>query len=317
MTKRRGDRRGAFTVVELLVSVTLVLMLMGVAVFIFIHAVRIFLRTSSETQIYQAAHAAMERLRTEVQQCQPLLTSDGNKNDQQLVIAFDALSPVPPAAGPYFRYDALCFRTTTPVSNPAGQNDDRWVLYRVEGYDKAAGTPGTLMKYVSPDNGMPPCKADGDYASIKSVSATDPSPAIWQPAHWSPGVWEDGAEICQNVSFFGVEMFYDPDDNSDVADEEAIGKFFSDVDNSGPGIKSHPTYDTSLFNPYLYFRTAPTESSFFAIAAYTDATYVPAWNAGTRKAKLPSQLRITIRVRDEKGAEERTIQQQFWLPMAN
>lgn len=294
-----------FTIVELMVAIALMLMLMGVAVFVFVNAVQIFTRTNAETQIYQAAQIAMETLRNDIQAARPLLTPDGLPNDQQMVVVFDLDQNAPDV----WRFDRLCLRTTT--ADPAAPDTDteRWILYWVQGGDAATRKHGTLMKYVSPGL-IPPC-TDGAGADLAALVASPPT----RPSNWTADWVTDGAELCQNVSLFKVEIFHDPD-----GDSATTGLFFDSDDT----IRAYP-WDITLYEPYVLGNDGPDVSGFRVSAAYykdppsnpSFNTYLTGWDAFSREIRIPSQLRLTLEIQDEKGQQRRMIQEQIWIPMAN
>ncbi len=304
MTPSRKAPAPGFTIVELMVAIALMLMLMGVAVFVFVNAVQIFTKTSAETQIYQAAQVAMEILRGDIQVCRPLLTPDGLPNSQQMIVVFDADQNAPDV----WRFDRLCLRTTT--ADPAAPDTDteRWVLYWVQGGDAAAQKHGTLMKYVSPGL-IPPC-TDNAGADLAALRATPPG----TPSDWASGWVADGAELCQQVSLFKVEIFHDPD-----ADAATTGLFFD----SRAAAQAYPTWDNLLYGPY--FSASGAASAFHVSAAYYKDPpanpgynmYLTGWDAFSTQVRIPSQLRITLEIQDEKGQQRRMIQEQIWIPMAH
>ncbi len=299
------DKRPGFTIVELMVAIALMLMLMGVAVFVFVNAVRIFTKTSAETQIYQAAQVAMDTLRSDIQVCRPLLTPDGLPNSQQMVVLFDADQNAPDV----WRFDRLALRTTT--ADPAAPETDteRWVLYWVQGGDAAAQMHGTLMKYVSPGL-IPPC-TDGAGADLAALAASPPT----RPSSWTADWVTDGAELCQNVSLFKVEIFHDPD-----ADAATTGLFLD----SRAAALAYP-WDGALYGPYFSTVGAAGTSAFHVNATYYKDPpanpaynmYLTGWDAFTTQVRIPSQLRVTLEIQDEKGQERRMIQEQVWIPMAH
>ncbi len=323
-TTHHAPRTTGFTIVELMVAIALMLMLMGVAVFIFSFAVKIFTRSSAETQIYQTGQIAMEILRNEIQACRPLLTPEGFPNNQQMVVAFDAVATV--GQDPW-RFDRLSFRTMTADPAIPSQNVERWVVYWVQGGSKTPpGTPGTLMRYISPGQ-IPPATSSGEIANVAGIPAMqgEPKPSSdWGGADWI----KEGGELCQNVSFFGVEVFYDPDQNSDTT-----GLFFDNGANNATGIKGYDSpangpgldYDSALYDPFVPI-VGSLSGLFLNSTQYKDPADNPTYNVYTTgadvdnpKIKLPSQLRITLRVQDDKNppSQRRTIQEQIWIPMAD
>ncbi len=293
-------KKTGFTIVELMVAIALMLMLMGVAVFIFVNAVQIFTKTSAETQIYQAAQVAMDTLRKEIRGTKPLLTPNGTPNTQQFFVQFDEPKTI---AGSPWRFDRLCFKTTTNDPATPDQTATRWVIYWVKGGSTTApGTTGTLMKYVSSNDYAPP-----ESSGVSNINLPTPDYQDGPPDF--PDWDTDGAELCQYVSFFGVEIFYDPDTDSNTE-----GQFFDRVTATAApntGIQGYPTWDSATFG--AYFTAGWPEY----LRLNSCSSYTTGYDITASTIKLPSQMRITLRVRDPNQKQERTIQEQVWIPVAD
>ncbi len=69
MTRRRYGKRSGFTLMELLVAVSLMVFLMTIVVQVFMTSTDIFNRAKAKTEIYQNARYALDRMGKEINNC--------------------------------------------------------------------------------------------------------------------------------------------------------------------------------------------------------------------------------------------------------
>lgn len=297
--------RSGFTIIELLIAVGLMVVLTGIAVFVFTQAVDIFIRTDAAAKIYQNARAGLRILERELKQAQPILTADDQKNDVifRIVSGFTtpALTPGGAVGGPLPGFfDMIEVKTST--LNAAGVSLTTQVRYCVK------PIPGTC------------------FGVLKRVVDEDATTA---------GVnWKEQT-ICEFLDYFVVE--YKVRDDSAATDDLKAGRWYHPQANVAPGTGLIPN---NYIAPTAKIWDVPTSTFvpgpgywFAAPAAIPNHVVAPAaWagvNLGGRPAVVidsvkpafdqgpaPSEIRITMGVRDERSHERRIIHRNIMLPLS-
>ncbi|MBI4229229.1 MAG: prepilin-type N-terminal cleavage/methylation domain-containing protein [Planctomycetes bacterium] len=291
--------RNGFTIIELLIAVGLMVVLTGIAVFVFTQAVDIFVRTDAAAKIYQNARAGLRILERELKQAQPILTADDQKNDVifRIVSGFTTPGQTPGGAAgvplPGF-FDMIEVKTST--RDAGGNSLTTQVRYCVK---PIAGTPFGVLKRV----------VDEDITTA--------------------GVnWKEQT-ICEFLDYFVVE--YKVRDDSATTDDLKAGRWYHPQANVAPGtglIPNNYTNDTyckkwdagtsSFATGTDYWSgTLAIPGAFpFAFNTPRPGVVIDSVKADFDQGPAPSEIRITMGVRDERSHERRIIHRNIMLPLS-
>jgi type II secretory pathway pseudopilin PulG len=314
-----------FTVIELLIAVTLTIVLAGTAMLVFSKATDIFTKSDAIAGIHQHARVALEILERDVKGTLPILNAQGIGTGQyfKIVNGGEGAPPTGTAVGVYT--DELWFKTTSAAYDsavPAIKNYVDLVVYKMEN--------GSLWKYVYDTSYLPKGIGVGspvyaDYATAGSLTGDPGDTTALSTANpnFASQETEMKQELCRRVVDFQIEYsvkasapsvpyaFYTAG-NLAVATPQGNHKGYQEHANTA---SMNVNLDGSPGNEnYWYSADGSSASPPYRSVVINSTSQTTVLPQGPCRGPLPSQLRIFLTVQDGYDREERTFIRQIALP---